>query len=118
MLDTNHDSDSTAGATLEVVSAAAQAIMLTPEDAAAATAIAMSITGQKTAGAALEAASAAAQAIMLQTTIGEKIHDGTPPTEITQSQANEIYRIQANLSNRATTIKGMSSYLRKFGTQK
>ena len=102
MLDTNPDSDSS----------------LTPEDAAAATAIAMSITGQKTAGAALDAASAAAQAIMLQTTIGEKIHDGTPTTEITQSQANEIYGIQANLSNRATTIKGMSSYLRKFGTQK
>ena len=77
----------------------------------------MSFNGQKTAGAALDAASAAAQAIMLQTTIGET-HDGTPTTEITQSQANEIYRIQANLSNRATTIEGMSSYLRKFGAQK
>ena len=52
MLDTNPDSS------------------LTPEDAAAATAIAMSITGQKTAGAALDAASADAQAIMLQATIG------------------------------------------------
>ena len=91
---------------------------LTPEDVATATAIAMSITGQKTAGAVLAAASAAATAIMLQTTIGEKTHDGTTTTEITWKQTNEIYRIQANLSNRATTIEGMSSYLRKSGTQK
>ena len=91
---------------------------LTPENAAAATDIAMSITGQKTACAALAAASTAAQAIMLQTITEEKTHDGTPATEITQSQANEMYRIQANLSNRATTIERMSSYLGKFKTQK
>ena len=91
----------------------------TPEDAAATTAITMSIIGQKTAGAALVAASAAAKAIMLQNTIGDdKSTNGTATTEITQNQANEIYRIQANLSNHATTIEGMSSYLSKFGTQK
>ena len=53
----------------------------------------MSITRLKTADAALTAASAATKAIMLQTTIREKTHDGTATTEITRSQANEIYRI-------------------------
>ena len=96
MLDTNPDSDSS----------------LTPEDAAAAIAIAMSITGQKTAGAALDAASAAAQAIMLQTTIGEKIHDGTPPTEIPRAkQTNFIefrqtYPIAQRQSKECSVILG------------
>ena len=90
-----------------------------PEDAAATTAIAMSITGQKIAGTALAAVSATTKSIMLQTTIGgDEGTNNTASTEITQYQANEINRIQANLSNHATTIEGMSNYLRKFGTQK
>ena len=108
---------------------------LTPEDAAAVTAIVtaiastistspttiavISVTGQKTAGVALAAASTAAKAIKLPTTIeddGGTI--GTATTEITQNQANEIHRIQANLYNYATSIEGMSSYLINVGAQK
>ena len=69
----------------------------------------------ETAGAAVDAASTAAKAIKLPTTIeddGGTI--GTATTEITQNQANEIHRIQANLYNYATSIEGMSSYFRKL----
>ena len=98
----------------------------TPSDVAAANTIAstaiasitaIAITGQKTAGAALGAAAAAAKAIQLPTTIDAGIDDkGTAATKITQDQATEIYRIQANLNEYATSIEGMCSYFQKHAT--
>ena len=79
----------------------------------------MSITGQKTAIAALAAASASAKAIMPPTRIEDNEGTiGTTTTEITQNLANEIYRIQANLYNYTTSIKGIYSYLSKIRAQK
>ena len=83
------------------------------------TSAAIAITGQSTAGAALAVAAAAARAIKLPTTIDDPSgyidDDGTVATETTQDQTNEIYRIQANLDKYATSIQGMSSFLRKLG---
>ena len=96
---------------------------LTPGDSAAAATIAVATTaaitatGQKNAGAALHAATAAAKAIKFATTISNDASindDGTAVTEMTQDQAIEIQRIQANLDNYKTTIDGMSNNISKF----
>ena len=97
---------------------AAAAAIASTSFSSTATITAIAITGQKTAEAALAVVSAAAKAIRLQTTIDAGIDDkGTVRTEITQDQANKIYRIQTNLDKYATSIEGMSSFFRKRGHQ-
>ena len=118
MINNTPSSDVAAIAATTAAAAAAAAIASTTFAIPTNIAI-ISITGQKTAGAALITASVAAKAIRLQTTIDAGIDDkGTVRTEITQDQANKIYRIQTNLDKYATSIEGMSSFLRKLGHQK
>ena len=83
---------------------------LTPEDAAAATAIATAINNtfaakQRTSVGAANA-SITSKALKFPTTIGENDDGGTAVTEITtqQDQINEITRINANLGNQFSDI--------------
>ena len=119
VVNTSTPSDHAAAAAIARCEDAADAVIARTVFVNPTTRAAIALTGQSTAGAALAVAAAAARAIKLPTTIDDPsdcIDDnGTVATEITQDQTNEIYRIQANLDQYATSIKGMSSFLRKLG---
>ena len=80
---------------------------------------AIAIIGWNMARAAFVATAAAVKAIRLPTKINGCINDkGTATNQITQDQANKIYRIQEILDKYATLIEGISSFLKKNWTSR